>query len=337
MIFAAATTVLLLGIRINHHTTDSIMQKYTARTVITVLEEMASDGVISEAKRENDGSWFVRNNEKKILLSYDGVGQAVYTGTFRKDSQNPQLGSVILEKVPASYVVLDGKVLTLSLETEDGTYTASVYCRAMKIDGDENFEQEESIYLPNDEDGGRETLLKMLDSQTGTYGGIIKHSDGLCPAGETDSCENYNFFSQWYTENYNTEKFAGWNADTPWCACFVSWGLSHVKDLPSQGKYGRWFGNVDNFMNYFTQNANKANCWKKSNEEPKPGDLIFFNMVDDDKTNPSHMGVVLEVDNSQGKTIIKTIEGNSADMVAKRTYELGDSRILGYGDPWAAQ
>ena len=34
---------------------------------------------------------------------------------------------------------------------------------------------------------------------------------------------------------------------------------------------------------------------------------------------------------------IITIEGNSADVVAIREYDLSDSRILGYGDPWAAK
>ena len=77
----------------------------------------------------------------------------------------------------------------------------------------------------------------------------------------------------------------------------------------------------------------QKNCWKSKDSSPVPGDLIFCDMVNGTDDNPSHMGAVLSV--NSGK--VTTIEGNSADMVAVREYDLEDPRIIGYGDPWAAQ
>lgn len=55
--------------------------------------------------------------------------------------------------------------------------------------------------------------------------------------------------------------------------------------------------------------------------DPHPGDQIFFN-------NYAHTGIVESVDDD-----IITIEGNTSNMVANRTYDINDSRIDGYGRP----
>lgn len=59
---------------------------------------------------------------------------------------------------------------------------------------------------------------------------------------------------------------------------------------------------------------------------PKPGDQIFFGTSAD---NVWHTGLVVEVTNGY----VKTIEGNTSDMVARRSYHLSDSSIYGYGRP----
>lgn len=41
----------------------------------------------------------------------------------------------------------------------------------------------------------------------------------------------------------------------------------------------------------------------------------------------SHTGIVEKVDGSK----VYTIEGNTSDQVARRSYALGSSRIVGYG------
>lgn len=62
-------------------------------------------------------------------------------------------------------------------------------------------------------------------------------------------------------------------------------------------------------------------------DSPKVGDQIFF-------YNPStgsreHTGLVVDVDGSN----VYTVEGNSSNSVARRTYALGDKTIYGYGRP----
>ena len=55
---------------------------------------------------------------------------------------------------------------------------------------------------------------------------------------------------------------------------------------------------------------------------PQPGDQIFFG-------NFAHTGVVEKVEGG----IVTTIEGNTTNQVARRTYSISDSYIDGYGRP----
>jgi len=346
MIFAAATTVLLLGFRIHAKTTDSIEQQYTARMVISMLEQMAENGEFDKVDRQSDGSWKLgkkdasqKNKFASVTLSYSAPQKTIYTGDYGTESK-----TAVLENVIASYIILEGKLLTISLEDANSTYTSTVYCRTTQIEGGKNFEAGDNTAIipkPGESDAaekqGRAVLLNFLNSQAGVHGGIINHDKRTCGSICGNRCHQFNFFSQWYVNGY--ENNPGWSAETPWCGCFVSWGLCHVDGLTKQGPNDRWFANVDDFMDYFTEETTGG--WKTSGTTPVPGDLIFFDMVNGSNDNPSHMGVVLStetpVDDNNAITVIKTIEGNSADMVAIREYTLPDKRILGYGDPWAAQ
>lgn len=55
---------------------------------------------------------------------------------------------------------------------------------------------------------------------------------------------------------------------------------------------------------------------------PKPGDQIFFNDFE-------HTGLVERVEG----TVITTIEGNTGNAVARRTYQIGSKSIDGFGRP----
>ena len=54
MILLATVTVLLLGFRIQHNTTKSVTQQYTARTVVTLLENMSAEGSFNGVRREKE-------------------------------------------------------------------------------------------------------------------------------------------------------------------------------------------------------------------------------------------------------------------------------------------
>ena len=60
---------------------------------------------------------------------------------------------------------------------------------------------------------------------------------------------------------------------------------------------------------------------------PAAGDIIFFDWGNNGTID--HVGIVESV---SGGTV-NTIEGNSGDKVARRSYRIGSSNIYGYGVP----
>ncbi|MDR1002428.1 MAG: CHAP domain-containing protein [Oscillospiraceae bacterium] len=60
---------------------------------------------------------------------------------------------------------------------------------------------------------------------------------------------------------------------------------------------------------------------------PKPGDIVFFDWSHDGR--PQHVGIVERIEGE----VVHTIEGNTSDMVARRSYRLDSADLLGYGTP----
>jgi hypothetical protein len=321
------------------------MQQYTARMVVTMLEDLAAEGDMGEIKRSMDGSWVVHRDKTKNspVVSYSAVQQAIYTNAQTEP---------ILENVIASYLIYDDKsgLLTISLEDHDTTYTSTVFCRITPQQTGNAFEDKPEDLVgaaTGDNYKAKQEFINLLMTQVGVQGGLINHDSrtnartiteneadtGRIICGSVCSllCHRYNFFSQWYIGGYDGH--AGWGPETPWCGCFVSWGLCHVDGLATPTGKSHWYANVDDFKAFFLQNNAWTSRAQATGEKlPAVGDLIFFDMVGGSDNDPSHVGAVLSI---SGNTVT-TIEGNSADMVAIREYSLNDTRILGYGDPWAA-
>lgn len=110
-----------------------------------------------------------------------------------------------------------------------------------------------------------------------------------------------------------------------WCDVFVDWCF-----VQAYGRAGAQFllCQPDNSAGagcsfsaqYF---RNKGQFHKTA---PQTGDQIFFGA---DWNNVWHTGLVVEVQASR----VVTIEGNTSDQVARRSYALNDSSIFGYGRP----
>ena len=63
---------------------------------------------------------------------------------------------------------------------------------------------------------------------------------------------------------------------------------------------------------------------------PAPGDYIYFRWNNAaSKVNVNHVGIVFSVSNNT----LTTIEGNCGGEVAIRTYQIQDTRIVGFGKP----
>lgn len=124
-----------------------------------------------------------------------------------------------------------------------------------------------------------------------------------------------------YKEGYNNyTKYGEWYglSNSPWCAMFVSWcsnqsGIS-TNIIPKHASCSEGVA--------FFKNQRR---FKYSGSYiPQPGDIIYFG-----PNGSSHVGIVTSVSNGQ----VNTIEGNTSDMVAKRSYSLTNAKIYGYGTP----
>jgi cell wall-associated NlpC family hydrolase len=106
----------------------------------------------------------------------------------------------------------------------------------------------------------------------------------------------------------------------PWCADFVSWAHRQAgKTIPGNQ---RSLASVQHMEDQMKRNG------MFHRGTPQPGDVIFFrNRGGSDRGSGRHVGIVERVANGR----VHTIEGNSGNMVRRRSYPLGLSRISGYG------
>ncbi len=111
----------------------------------------------------------------------------------------------------------------------------------------------------------------------------------------------------------------GFGGRVPWCACFVSWCADQCGYL-EQGIIPR-FSVCDDGIRWFQSKGQ----YFTGGYIPKTGDLIFFDWGRDGISD--HVGIVTSVEGS----VVHTVEGNTSDTCAERTYLLGDGRICGYG------
>lgn len=113
----------------------------------------------------------------------------------------------------------------------------------------------------------------------------------------------------------------GFNSREEWCACFVSWCADQCGYIDS-GVIPR-FSLCSDGVEWFSARGQ----FQDGSYVPATGDIIFFDWGSDGSVD--HVGIVESV---SGGTV-NTIEGNSGDVVARRSYAIGDSRVYGYGHP----
>ncbi len=98
-----------------------------------------------------------------------------------------------------------------------------------------------------------------------------------------------------------------------WCADFATYVARECgANIPH-------FSGVSQILSWGKQN-------NRFSTSAKPGDLIIFKGTNSKGKQVSHTGIVTKVENGK----VYTIEGNTSDKVAERSYSLNDSRITGY-------
>lgn len=306
IVIGAAMTVLLSGLRVETATREGLSSQQTAHTVLTLVERITSDGKISTVETVGDTDWMLLDEDNTALLSYNkGSGTLTTAG-----------GTVLMEEVSDARAELsDEKLLTVTLETGGERYTVSSFCRTGVTESVLNQDALDDL-LPDPTTGdepGRAALLIALASQYGSDGRVLD-AEGR-PTGE--------YFSQWCEPS--------WPEDTPWCACYVLWGIYGIQEketyLPPEALPPKAAcANVDHWMEWFKDPENGC-TWQEGTYTPDPGDLVFFDWSGGD--DPAHVGAVFYVDETNG--IFYTIEGNSGGKVRLHVYPLNSRFIVGYG------
>lgn len=324
IVTVAAMSFLLMGMRMTGESNAAAEQQQTARVLLTMVENMAGSGQIEEVRSGGQGWAVLDGSSGEPLLQY--ANKTIRSG-----------GTVLMDGLKASTAKLEGSLLTVTVETEKGAYTTSVYCRT-RVEQKNAVDEEKTDEIlhhtplipapetPDPETPDPETpapdapteresrleFLRILAEQYGSDGRIIGAEEG-----------EPQYFSEWYVGKYGDEN-PGWDKDTPWCACFVSWAAEKLGSEALLPELPR-FCDVDDGMARFR--AGSIGSWHDGGYTPTPGDCIFFDWTGGD--DPAHVGVVFFVDGEAGK--IYTIEGNSSGRVALRTYDTDDPCIVGYG------
>lgn len=134
-------------------------------------------------------------------------------------------------------------------------------------------------------------------------------------------------------ENVNGEKYwrhMGFSSRVSWCACFVSWCGSELEYqeqgiMPSSAL-------CDDFKNYYqAKDRLQKGMAHGGTYVPRAGDLVLFQWdgIMSSSVQLDHIGIVVSCDGLN----VNTIEGNTSNMVARRSYAIGDSNIIWYCVP----
>lgn len=125
--------------------------------------------------------------------------------------------------------------------------------------------------------------------------------------GYKEQGENKTKYGKWYGLN-----------GAKWCHMFVSWCADQSGESTSVVPKT---ASVSIGMEFYK----KKGLFKyKGKYTPKRGDIIYFK-----SSGASHVGIVEKV---SGNTV-HTIEGNASNKVTRRSYQLSDAKITGYGIP----
>lgn len=164
-------------------------------------------------------------------------------------------------------------------------------------------------------------LIAVAEAEIGYHEKITNAQldDKAANAGSGNYTKYARDFDNKYSGFYNGKKngFA-------WCDMFVDWcfvtafGLADALRLLCQPT-----GSAGAGCTYSLQYYRNAGRYFTS---PKVGDQIFFGTS---VGNSTHTGIVVGVDAGH----VYTIEGNTSDQVARRTYSLYAGTIVGYGRP----
>ncbi len=158
-----------------------------------------------------------------------------------------------------------------------------------------------------------------------------------------------------YTEEeHGRTKYGEWAGDPycQWCAEFLCWCVDQVDRFDgtsllntvfprySGSNTGRnWFITAGRYVVRKGQVEGWGYEWLRGRREyirsgdyvPQPGDWVFFTWTGDENTDHVALVEYCTRNSDTGNISVHVIEGNKPSSVARETYDLNYSRILGYG------
>ena len=165
-------------------------------------------------------------------------------------------------------------------------------------------------------------MLKVVELALNEVGYKEKASNAQLDSKTANA--GHNNFTKYARDLYAAGYYNGNKQGYSYCDVFVDWlfyktyGAKEGQRIQCQtGELGA--GCTYSMQYYKDQNRLDMN--------PKVGDQIFFRYTG--TSGADHTGIVVAV---SGDTVT-TVEGNSNDMVRKRTYKKNDRTIVGYGHP----
>ncbi len=304
LVLFGASAVILSTLRAQQYTGNSVGNQQMIRIIHAGLSRLS--GSIRYRSVDNDvaewqSKWTLYDFSGHALMDFDG-GVLSVGGNVIASGINAKLNRADLEK----------KLVTIRFELDGHEFELVTYCRMLAnepppITGGAEAGAGLAADVPNAEQSARSALLAALCGQYGSTGQI----------GGSDT-----YYSEWYLGGTYIAN-PDWGPETPWCACFLSWGLAQLPErtldeTPRFATVGRgveWFRDRD--------------AWLEPDGDPQPGDLVFFDW--DGDGSAEHVGAVL----TATAGTLTTIEGNSGGTVCSNTYLRSLSGILGYGMlPW---
>ncbi len=239
-----------------------------------------------------------------------------YPSDLKTENNEPNSGPLILYTESGEFTIEAG------VETQLKVFEAQNYLRYYWSSSDEDIlcvsETGEMI-------GCREGVVTVTvvskDADPGTNNSVTIHVTGKSKLNYIERLLTIALAEQGEKEatGNNDSKFNEWaHCYDAWCAIFVSW-CANQAGIP-RSILNRSIS-VTVLYNSF---VSKNQFHYKEDYIPVAGDIIIFK-----SDGASHVGIVVTCD---GKTVY-TIEGNTSNMVARRSYDLNDSKITGYGHP----
>lgn len=114
----------------------------------------------------------------------------------------------------------------------------------------------------------------------------------------------------------------GWTNKYAWCCAFVVWVMYQAGFTTSQIMRTGSCTAERKFL------VSKGQYSPRGSYTPLPGDIIYFHFSSG-HADANHTGIVEKTDGSK----VYTIEGNTSNKCARRSYSLNSGSIMGYGRP----